>query len=89
MLREGRWMGNLRFTLGAIQQILQGKTHQAHIAVLPHAQADTILQDAAVDDPAGGALQACHGLRHVLCRAFVAWALVVVVKWNVLLCCKL
>ncbi|KAL0044874.1 hypothetical protein WJX82_000765 [Trebouxia sp. C0006] len=49
-----RWMGNLRFTLGAIQQILQGKTHQAHIAVLPLAKADTILQDAAVDDPEGG-----------------------------------
>ncbi|KAL0029421.1 hypothetical protein WJX77_006321 [Trebouxia sp. C0004] len=47
-----RWMGNLRVTLGAIQQILQGKTHQAHIAVLPLAQADTMLQDAA--DDAGG-----------------------------------
>ncbi len=49
-------MGNLRFTLGAIQQILQGKTHQAHIAVLPLAKADTILQDAAADEPEGGAL---------------------------------
>jgi len=89
LLSECRWMGNLRFTLGAIQQILQGKTHQAHIAVLPQAQADTILQDAAVDDSAGGLLQACLGLRHVLCREFVAWGTVVIVKWNVLLCCKL
>ena len=79
----------MRFTLGAIQQILQGKTHQAHMAVLPLAQADTILQHAAVDDSAGGVLQACLGLRHLLCREFVAWATVVVVKWNVLLCCKL
>lgn len=31
-----RWMGNLRFTIGAIQQIFQGKTYQAHVAVVPH-----------------------------------------------------
>ncbi len=73
-------MGNLRFTLGAIQQILQGKTHQAHIAVLPLAKADTILQDAAVDGPEGGALQACLGFRHVLCRESVAWGTVVFVR---------
>ena len=79
-------MGNLRFTLGAIQQIMQGKTHQAHIAVLPLAQADTILQHAAVDDSAGGALQACLGLRHVLCRELVAWGTctVVIVQCSVL-----
>ncbi len=76
-------MGNLRFTLGAIQQILQGKTHQAHIAVLPLAKADAILQDAAVDEPEGGALQACLGFRHVLCTEFVACGTVVIVKWHV------
>lgn len=81
-------MGNLRFTLGAIQQILQGKTHQAHIAVLPLAQADTVLQHAAVDDSAGGVLQACLGVRHLLCREFVVWRTVVAVVY-VLLCCKL
>lgn len=68
-------MGSLRFTLGAIQQIFQGKTHQAHIAVLPHDRAENILQgaasddkDTASDDKAGSSLLEyghAHGLLHV------------------------
>ena len=40
-----RWIGNLRFTLGAVQQILQGKTHHARIAVLPCQHAEATVQD--------------------------------------------
>lgn len=67
-------MGSLRFTLGAIQQILQGKTHQAHIAVLPHGQAEDTLQDAAAedkdpavsDDKAGNSLMECGHANELL-----------------------
>ena len=39
-----RWMGNLRFTVGAVQQIMQGKTHHARIAVLPCDHAEAAIQ---------------------------------------------
>lgn len=39
-----RWMGNMRFTVGALQQIMQGKTHCARIAVLPCDQAEASMQ---------------------------------------------
>ena len=50
-----------QLTLGAIQQVLQGKTHQlVHSAVLPYEQAQGIPHDAASDDKAGSSLLA-HG----------------------------
>lgn len=37
-------MGNVRFTVGAVQQIMQGKTHHARIAVLPRDHAEAAVQ---------------------------------------------
>lgn len=37
-------MGNLRFTVGAVQQIMQGKTHHARIAVLACDHAEATIQ---------------------------------------------
>ena len=65
-----RWMGNVRFTLGAVQQILQGKTHHARIAVLPYQHADTMLHDPSAPAPSEGlakyafAICICHIYAH-------------------------
>ncbi|KAL3160513.1 hypothetical protein ABBQ32_010818 [Trebouxia sp. C0010 RCD-2024] len=46
-----RWMGNIRFTVGALQQIMQGKTHHARIAVLPYDQAEAAIQHSTANVP--------------------------------------
>lgn len=43
-------MGGLRFTVGALQQIVLSKTHAARIAILPQDQAEPLLQDVATED---------------------------------------
>lgn len=45
-----RWMGGIRFTVGALQQIVLSKTHQARIAILPQGQAKPLLQDPSHDN---------------------------------------
>lgn len=45
-----RWMGGIRFTLGAVQQIMLSKTHAARVAILPQEQAEPLLQDVSADN---------------------------------------
>lgn len=45
-----RWMGGIRFTLGAVQQIMLSKTHAARVAILPQEQAEPLLQDVTADN---------------------------------------
>ena len=63
-----RWMGNMRFTVGALQQIMQGKTHHARIAVLPYDQAEAAIQHST--PTVSGQSCSCNGTRtlpaHVL-----------------------
>lgn len=51
-------MGGIRFTLGALQQIMQSKIHEAHVAILPQEQAEPLLQDVSADN--GGTVVSCH-----------------------------
>ena len=46
-------MGGLRFTVGAVQQIMKGETHSANIAVLPHEQAGFVAPDTEPDNQPG------------------------------------
>ena len=50
-----RWMGGIRFTVGALQQILLSKTHTAHIAILPQEPAEALLADVPSDSRSGAA----------------------------------
>ena len=65
-------MGNLRFTVGAIQQIVQGSRHHARIAVLPYEDAQAAVQHSKATS---GVLahSVCISVTHILadCDCFV------------------